>query len=63
MCNNSIKNQVSEIGIYTSVELTSTLDIMHKYLSAFKRLTRSNVIDKYININLSDRTAQLSAMF
>jgi hypothetical protein len=57
------RNQASEIGIYTSVELTSTLDIMHKYLSAFKRLTRSNVIDKYININLSDRTAQLSAMF
>ena len=56
------RNSESEIGIYTSVELNSPLDIMHKYLSAFKRLTRTNVIDKYININLSDRTSQLNSM-
>ena len=56
------RNSESEIGIYTSVELSSPLDIMHKYLSAFKRLTRTNVIDKYININLSDRTSQLNSM-
>lgn len=56
------RNSESEIGIYTSVELNSPLDIMHKYLSAFKRLSRTNVIDKYININLSDRTSQLNSM-
>ena len=56
------RNSVSEIGIYTSVDLSSPLHIMHKYLSAFKRLTRTNVIDKYININLSDRTSQLNSM-
>lgn len=56
------RNSESEIGIYTSVELNSPLDIMHKYLSAFKRLTKANVIDKYININLSDRTSQLNSM-
>ena len=57
------RNRESDIGIYTSVELTSTMDIMHKYLSAFKRLSSANIIDKYININLNDRTARLSAMF
>ena len=57
------RNRESDIGIYTSVELTSTMDIMHKYLSAFKRLSNANVIDKYININLNDRTARLNAMF
>ena len=50
------RNRESDIGIYTSVELTSTMDIMHKYLSVFKRLSNANVIDKYININLNDRT-------
>ena len=57
------RNRESDIGIYTSVELTSTMDIMQKYLSAFKRLSNANVIDKYININLNDRTARLNAMF
>lgn len=57
------RNRESDIGIYTSVELNSTMDIMHKYLSAFKRLSSANIIDKYININLNDRTARLSAMF
>ena len=57
------RNRESDIGIYTSVELTNTMDIMHKYLSAFKRLSSANIIDKYININLNDRTARLSAMF
>lgn len=56
------RNNESEIGIYTSIELNSTLDMMQKYLSAFKRLARENVIDKYININLSDRTSQLNSM-
>jgi len=57
------RNRESDIGIYTSVELTNTMDIMHKYLSAFKRLSSANIIDKYININLNDRTARLNAMF
>ena len=57
------RNSESKVGIYTSIEFTSTLDIMHKYLTAFKRLTRANIIDKYININLNDRTAKLNAMF
>ena len=57
------RNRESDIGIYTSVELTSTMDIMHKYLSAFKRLSNANIIDKYININRNNRTAMLSAMF
>ena len=57
------RNRESDIGIYTSVELTSTMDIMHKYLRAFKRLSSANIIDKYININLNDRTARLNAMF
>lgn len=57
------RNRESDIGIYTSVELTNTMDIMHKYLSAFKRLSSGNIIDKYININLNDRTARLNAMF
>lgn len=57
------RNRESNIGIYTSVELTNTMDIMHKYLSAFKRLSSANIIDKYININLNDRTARLNAMF
>lgn len=56
------RNSDSEIGIYTSVELNSPLEIMHKYLNAFKRLSRANVIDKYININLSNRTEQLNAI-
>ena len=57
------RNRESDIGIYTSVELTNTMDIMHKYLSAFKRLSSANIIDKYININLNDKTARLNAMF
>lgn len=57
------RNRESDIGIYTSVELTNTMDIMHKYLSAFKRLSSANIIDKYININLNDRIARLNAMF
>lgn len=57
------RNRESDIGIYTSVELTNTMDIMHKYLSAFKRLSSANIIDKYININRNNRTAMLSAMF
>lgn len=57
------RNRESDVGIYTSVELTSTMEIMHKYLSTFRRLTNANIIDKYININLNDRTAKLNAMF
>ena len=57
------RNSQSEVGLYTSVPLNEPMGMFSKYMQMFKMLTSNKIIDKYININLSNRTAQLNTMF